>query len=122
MTTNSTRNTPITPVTINGQGVITNVGSATINGNNTGFYNYTGQMAPSIKARSTDPDLPSIYLYGHDEAGNKVRMELIPERSISPYESIQLSMMLVCSAAGANDFCPLAFVKKNNLERHFSFS
>jgi hypothetical protein len=121
--TNSTRNLPIGPMTINGAGVITNVGAATISTGHihSGNYAYTGQLILE-KAVPTDPDLPSIRITGYDDQKNPVKMEVTPERSISAYESLQITMMLVTLTAGANDFNPLAFVKKNNLERHFSFS
>ena len=73
-------------------------------------------------AVSTSPVLPNVTLIAHDENGKKVEMTLKPERSISAFEALHLIMMLMVYCDSPNSFCPFAFVKANNLERHFKFS
>ncbi len=45
--------------------------------------------------------------------------ELSPIDDITPLESVKLSMMMVCALRNSL-FDPIAFIKENGLERHFT--
>lgn len=75
--------------------------------------------------RSDSADLPAIVIDGHDDAGQGVRMTLKPEAGISTSDLTKI-MMMVIAVIGAGSsglgFNPLAYIKKHNLERHFTYS
>ena len=110
---NYSSNYQTAPVTINTGNLITNSSSSGY-----AFSIGAGELSVTLEAIPTSPDLPPISVIGHD-GDRMVKMILQPEQSISGYESVQIMMML--RACSSSEFCPLAFVKKNNLERHFKF-
>lgn len=80
---------------------------------------------PVRGTRSDSANLPAIVIDGHDDAGLGVRMTLKPEAGISTSDLTKI-MMMVIAVIGAGSsvlgFNPLAYVKKHNLERHFTYS
>lgn len=82
--------------------------------------NYTNSKTNFDTPQSTSPDLPNLTLYGHD-FGKKIKLTLNPEQSVSPFEALQLTMLLMCYREQPSSFCALAYIKKHNLEKHFKF-
>ena len=69
------------------------------------------------------PDLPELMIESMDENGRLVKMVLSPESSISPPEVTKLLMLVTTiMLQGVGGFSVYAYVKKNNLERHFKYS
>ena len=127
----ATATAPLNPTYTSGSGIIGSTagigvsggGGITINANVlNGSYTVSGGTSLKTVAPSTSPILPEIVLEAHDENGKRIEMELIPERTISAFECLQITMMLMAYCDSPDSFCPLAFVKKNNLERHFKFA
>lgn len=87
----------------------------------TGMITGAGPFGMAEKPIPTNPDLPPMQVLGHDGAGNKVWMEIQPERDITPFELFQVTTMIMAYSQD-EDFCPYHFIKKNHLERHFKFS
>ena len=77
----------------------------------------------TTQAYSDSPDLPEMVVESIDDTGRIVRMVLKPESSISPPEVAKLLMLLsAIMLQGASRFSVYGYVKKQNLERHFSYS
>lgn len=103
----------------------------TTSGINSGGRNY-GSTTTSTSGWSDDKtedvalsqssDLPNISLMTWDENGNKVELTLKPEANISASDSLKLIMLVMAMSAAPYEFSALAYVKKNNLERHFTYS
>lgn len=73
--------------------------------------------------QSMSPDLPTMLIEGYDEhTGKKVKMVLSPESGISNNEIMKLLMLIIGTNTAPTQFNPLAYVKKHNLERHFTYS
>lgn len=82
----------------------------------------TSKAPTSSSSTSSSPFLPEMTLLGRDEQGHEVKMKLDPERDIAPFECMLVTMLLINYCENKNQFCPLAFVKRQGLERHFHFS
>lgn len=59
-----------------------------------------------------------------EENGQRVNLELTPERNISAYEQFCITSLITAIVGGC---CPspvalMSYVRKHNLERHFKFS
>jgi hypothetical protein len=65
--------------------------------------------------------LKPIHLLTYDEDGKELTLTLSPERDISGWEALQLSMLLTCEMQKPHNIHISAYVRKNNLERHFTF-
>lgn len=90
--------------------------------NNTNMsYNSTDGYAIK-KPHSTSPDLPDITFNGWDDQGNSVIMKLSPEGGIPSADVMKLLMLTIATLAGNSGTNALAYVKKHNLERHFTYS
>lgn len=72
--------------------------------------------------RSEDPNLPTIDFRSYDDAGNVIVMRLKPEGNISPFQALQLMMLIESSMHASTMFSAYQFVKKNNLAQHFKFN
>ena len=82
-----------------------------------------GESHPNVRTAQ----LPSLTFFDYDEDGKYVKMELLVERDVTPYETYLLNTLLLLSTNQDNvvmmkGFSVLAFVRKNNLEKHFSFA
>ena len=75
--------------------------------------------APSLSQSS---DLPNISLTTWDENENEIVLTLKPEGNISAADSLKLVMLVMAVSAAPYEFSALAYVKRNNLERHFTYS
>lgn len=71
--------------------------------------------------QSASPCLPSIVLEDKDEHRQMVTLTLAPEDAISAQEALKLMMLLISYKDQPSQFSALAYVKANNLERHFKF-
>lgn len=72
--------------------------------------------------RSLSPTLPAIVFETEDDQRSTVYMKLQPENNISSIDTMKILMLIFCYASVPDDFNALAYVKANNLERHFTFS
>jgi len=96
-------------------------GGAIISGNINGNISIDAygmlQSSPMVE------DLPPITMSGRDENGRPVTMTLSPEASISNSELTKLLMLSITMVSGSGrSLNALAYVKKHNLERHFTYS
>jgi hypothetical protein len=82
----------------------------------------TSLVSSGMALRSHSPDLPPIVINTEDEHCNPVRMTLKPEHGIGPHETLRLVMLLIAAAQSPSLFNALAHVKKQGLERHFTYS
>lgn len=69
----------------------------------------------------TSAYLPPIVFRVRDENSQEITMTLCPEETISTQEALKLMMMLASYREEPHLFSALAYVKANNLERHFKF-
>lgn len=84
-------------------------------------YNSTDGYAIKRK-RTQTPDLPAMTIATWDENDKDVIMTLKPEGGISAADSLKIFSMLIVVMSDPDSFNALAYVKKHNLERHFSYS
>lgn len=55
--------------------------------------------------------------------GAKIKAVLSPEHSITAIEQLKINTLMTMIAVAANlNITPISYIRKNNLERHFSFS
>lgn len=100
--------------------------AATGNNYYTGNYGSINSVSYAVSygkpAQTQNPDLPYIVLETYDINNTPVFMTMDPEyATMTPAEVTKLLMLIFCHTASSETFCALAFVKKNNLERHFTF-
>lgn len=94
----------------------------TVNGHSIS-YSATYGAAPDPTPDPYDtPNLPELVVVTSDEHDNVVRMTLSPEPNISNGELVKLFMFVTAMNFAPNSFNALAHVKKNSLERHFTYS
>lgn len=88
------------------------------------FYTYGSASTENytLSTVSDSPDLPDITINTSDEHGNPVVMKIAPESNISASECMKMTMLMTALMSGGSSFNALAYVKKQNLERHFTFS
>lgn len=89
-----------------------------------GDVNYggiTGSHTYGLMQQLTS-DLPDMVFYGKDDAGAGVSMTLKPEADISTIELMKINMLIATFIIGGHNTNPLAYIKKHNLERHFTYS
>lgn len=105
------------------------VGSVTMSNMGTTISTATyGAMYPIeegdcvVEARSQLAELPEMTLMSWDENENEVQMTLTPEASITSSDALKIFMLVMAVSVAPDEFCALAYVKKNNLERHFKYS
>lgn len=68
------------------------------------------------------PDLPEMRIQTIDEHNRPVMMTLIPEPGISSSDTMKLMMLIMSMTVAPEKFNALAYVKKQNLERHFKWT
>lgn len=88
------------------------------------IYTYsssTEESAPAV-AQSDSPDLPPMVFNTFDENGNTVKMTVAPEASISASDVMKMCMLINMMTISPDSFSALAYVKKNGLARHFTYS
>lgn len=86
---------------------------------------YNGSISYNTYAdpvQSQSPDLPEMIVRTADEHGKAVVMTLKPESNISNGELVKLMMLITAMSIDPSKFNTFAHVKKNNLERHFTYS
>lgn len=64
---------------------------------------------------------PSITVL-EDEGGQKIAARLEPDSGISVSDMMKIFMLVHTIPSADHSFSALAFIRKNNLERHFRFS
>ncbi len=90
---------------------------------NYGYYTHTGASGKVIASSSSnEADLPALVIPSSDEFGNKVNLTLNPEPGIMNGDLTKLMMMCWAVNLSPGSFNALSYVKKNNLERHFTYS
>lgn len=68
-------------------------------------------------------DLPSVVFNAYDENGKMLTMTLHPELAqMSIYDMFKINMLINSANHAPHAFSAYAYVKKNNLERHFKFA
>lgn len=92
-----------------------------------GFYNFPSsiqrldELPPLDLIVSQEANLPDVTFNGHDFDLKKIAMILKPEPTISTFEALKIMMLINASARTPTKFSVFAYIKKNNLERHFKF-
>lgn len=74
-----------------------------------------------VQSQSNNPKLPPIEIVSNDEHDVPITLRLEPESGIDPASTLKLVMMLTALSFGGASFSAYAFIKENNLERHFKF-
>lgn len=67
-------------------------------------------------------ELPSFTFNGYDFEGKKITMIFKPEATISTLEVLKIMLLINAAANSPSKFSVYAYIKKNNLERHFKFT
>lgn len=78
---------------------------------------YTLDLAVSQVA-----ELPGITFNGYDYDEKRVTMILQPESTISTLEAFKITLLINAATHSPRAFSVYAYIKKNNLERHFKFT
>lgn len=105
-----------------------NLNTITISGTIGGgpFYSSNiGIVDTGISKQTSTSKLDSIVLTDADENGVQYRITFEPERSISAYEALLIYQMfeqIKTSHGSYRRLSPLAFIREQNLERHFKFT
>ena len=92
-----------------------------------GFYTFPSNTQRPNELLSLDlimsqeADLPDVVFVSHDFDSKKITMTLKPEPTISTLEALKITMLINASARTPTKFSVFAYIKKNNLERHFKF-
>jgi hypothetical protein len=94
----------------------TSIGASVVPGN--GIGTVTSQLQ---QAKSRSPKLPPIIFEEHDDTGVLIRMTLTPDWQLTATDSLKISAMLFSAATQPYSFSAHAYVKANQLERHFTF-
>lgn len=110
-------------------GMVVGSGASGINGSaimsaGGGAYtiaNMIGQLTLDLSV-SQEPDLPSIVFNGYDFDEKKIVMTLKPESTISTLEVFKILLLINAATHAQHKFSVFAYIKKNNLERHFKFA
>ena len=84
--------------------------------------NYGYDTSTIKRTQSNSPDLPPMTIVTADEHGNQVLMTVAPEPHVSTGDCMKLLMLMFAVTVEPEAFNALAYVKKNNLERHFKYS
>ena len=98
-------------------------GSSSVNG----FYTFPSNTQRPNELLSLDlimsqeADLPDVVFVSHDFDSKKITMTLKPEPTISTLEALKITMLINASTRTPTKFSVFAYIKKNNLERHFKF-
>jgi hypothetical protein len=66
--------------------------------------------------------LPNVSLLAHDEQHGNLCLTFTPERTISTYELLLITQLLFTENMKPRQVNPLAFIRKNNLEKHFTIT
>lgn len=75
-----------------------------------------------VKMQSDSPDLPEVVFNTFDENGNTVRMTVKPEANISSSDTMKMTMLMMAMMTSPESFNALAYVKKNGLAQHFTYT
>lgn len=94
-------------------GSINATGSAYISGSSTSFTIAT--------AKPLNDFLPNLTMTGYELNGDQVQMTISPEAAISPIEAVRLMMLMFVVTNAPGNVNPLAYVRKQGLERHFTY-
>lgn len=107
-------------------GSVTLTGSPITVSANTIYGTSTGYTLSKVSPETSTAELPKVSFESITETGDRIIMTLSPERTISPYEVLQIMMMISAAKEVQHSFAPYfspyLFVKKHSLERHFKFS
>jgi hypothetical protein len=101
----------------------TNVGVGAINGTYT--ISAVNPVLPTLTLQdpiTDNPNLPGIEFHSHDDARNQITLTLKPEGTVTPYESLLITMLIQCASTNPSSFSVFHFVRKNNLEKHFKYA
>ena len=104
-----------------------NLTVATSSNVSNGFYtfpasvNRMSEQPPIDLILSQEANLPDVTFNGHDFDFKKITMILKPESTISTIEVLKITMLINASTRTPTKFSVFAYIKKNNLERHFKF-
>lgn len=106
---------------INASGVMSaGSGAYTMNGAQS-IQSMVGQLTLDLTANQ-EPDLPAIVFNGYDYDEKKISMSLQPESTISTVEAFKIILLINAATHTPHKFSAFAYIKKNNLERHFKFA
>ena len=116
-------------VTVANSNIVSNgfIAAAPSNSAN-GFYNFPSSIQrmdekpPLDLILSQENNLPDVVFNGHDFDSKKITMTLKPEPTISVFEALKITLLINASARTPTKFSVFAYIKKNNLERHFKFT
>jgi hypothetical protein len=100
--------------------LISSVTSPTVIGTGVSSYKSIWEE-PVFSINNTNGDIK--IKFGGEENGTNLILELMPESNITPYESLQLNI-LMAACIKTNFFSAsevMIFVRKECLERHFKF-
>ena len=115
---------PSVNVVSSGSGSLTGTvyGSGASNGYSVNsIQSMVGQFSVDLSYNQS-PELPAVVFNGYDFDEKKIVMTLKPEATISTLEVFKILMLINAATQTPNKFSVFAFIKKNNLERHFKFA
>jgi hypothetical protein len=72
-------------------------------------------------AKPLNDFLPNLTMTGYEMDGNPVSMTVSPEAGISSIEAVRLMMLMFVVTNAPGNVNPLAYVRKQGLERHFTY-
>lgn len=96
------------------------VSSGSINTSGSGFISGSS-FSFATTAKPLSDFLPNLTMTGYELNGDKVQMTISPEASISPIEAVRLMMLMLVVTNVPGNVNPLAYVRKQGLERHFTY-
>lgn len=106
---------------INASGVMSAGSGAYIMSSVQSIQSMVGQLTLDLTVNQ-DPDLPAIVFNGYDYDEKKISMSLQPESTISTVEAFKIMLLINAATHTPHKFSTFAYIKKNNLERHFKFT
>ncbi len=115
----------------NGMGTVnlssgSNVSTGILAGGANGYaVNSIGAMVGHLTLDLTvsqEADLPGVTFHGYDYEEKKIDMILNPESTISTLEAFKIMLLINAAQQSPYKFSVYAYIKKNNLERHFKFA
>lgn len=92
-----------------------NIASSPLSNSSSNQFYFSKNPFSSNKA---EPFLPVRVFECLDENNRSIKLILDPERSMTAFESFQLTRLLLCNP---HQIDILTFVRTNNLEKHFKF-
>lgn len=113
--------------------VPTPTGTLTGTGSGTTFYSGISAVSPALNflAPNRPPVIEVIaanddvtYTFIEQEGSDMVRAELKPEYDISALDSLKITKLIgacMLTASGLQFFKPITYIRRHNLERHFTF-